>query len=172
MAILSVTLTRCLASFSFSLFFFQHNPPFIAPFKPKSHTARSWTHRHTHCVLINTCASTNTHCMLVNTFLQMHHSRHQKPLRLWPAPSAHTAHLHGIQLWKRCLCAHITLRFVWCGAQREWNSFVCVCVFSVFWIKSEGKHYQGIYLWSLTYSRDSFGGCGFREKALEYILII
>lgn len=97
-AILSVALTRCLASFSFSILFFQHNPLFIAPFKPKSHTARSWTHRHTHCILINTCASTNRSCMLVNTFTQTHHSRPQKPLRSWPAPRTHTAHLYGIQL--------------------------------------------------------------------------
>lgn len=171
MAILSVALTRCLASFSFSLFFFQHNPPFIAPFKPKSHTARSWTHRHTHCVLINRCATTNTHCMLVNTFTQMDHSRHQKPLRLWLAPSAHCTPPWDSALKEMPLRSHhYSVCLVW--GSKGGEILLCVCVFFVFWIKSEGKHYQGIYLWSLTYSRDSFGGCGFREKALEYILII
>lgn len=127
MAILSVALTRCLASFSFSLFFFQHNPPFIAPFKPKSHTARSWTHRHIHCVLINTCASTNTHCMLVNTFTQTHHSRHQKPLRLWP-PQAHTLHTSMGFSFERDASALASLFGLFGVGLKGSEILLCVCV--------------------------------------------
>ncbi len=166
MAILSVALTRCLASFSLSILFFQHNPLFTAPFKLNSHTARSWIHRHTHCILINTCASTNRSCMLVNTFTQTHH-RPQKPLRSWPAPRTHTAHLYGIQLWKKCLgfSHHHSVCLVW-GSKGV--KFFCVCVCSVIWIKTEGKHYLGSYLWSLTYSRDSRGAMGLEERLMYW----
>lgn len=88
-------------------------------------------HIDTHCVLIKTCASTNTSCMLVNTFTQTHHRRPQKPLRLWPAPSAHTAHLHGIQLLKEMPLRshHYSVCLVW-GSKGV--KLFCACVFSVF----------------------------------------
>ncbi len=168
MAILSVALTRCLASFSFSILFFQHNPLFIAPFKPKSHTARSWTHRHTHTAfsLTHVLAQTEAACLWIHS----HKHIIAGPRSHWDhgRPQGHTLHTSMGFSFERNASA-LTSPFGLFGVGlKESEILLCMCVFSVFWIKTEGKHYLGSYLWSLTYSRDSLGAVGLKERCMYW----
>lgn len=159
-AVLPLSLSQ-LSSFSII-----HHSPLHSNRNPTLHS-HGHTDTHTAFSLTHVPAQTEAACLWIHS----HKHIITGPGCHWDhgRPQGHTLHTSmGFSFERNALASHITIRFclVW-GSKGV--KFFCVCVCSVFWIKTEGKHYLGSYLWSLTYSRDSLGAMGLEERLWNMI---
>ncbi len=125
------------------------------------------TDTHTAFSLTHVLAQTEAACLWIHS----HKHIIAGPRSHWDhgRPQGHTLHTSMGFSFERNASA-LTSPFGLFGVGlKESEILLCMCVFSVFWIKTEGKHYLGSYLWSLTYSRDSLGAVGLKERC-TYVL--